>query len=365
MARQDPARRSQLMHELRLSRRVQTGLLALAIFAICYFARQLLIPVFLGLMVSLLLGLPVRKLTRFGMPQALGAALVLLATLSVVALLSVRLSDPAAEWLARLPQASYQAEYKLRELVGMVREMKEIGEKVEEIAEGNKGTGDKAVVVQGPGLASLFLGGTTRVLAMGGVTLVLVYFLLAYGDIFMRKLVKVLPTLSEKKRVVEIARRIEHDVSIYLLTITVINVGLGLVTAAVLFGLGVPSALLWGTLAALLNFIPYVGAIGTALIIALVSLLTFNTWLDILLPPLCFILLTGIEGYFVTPSLVGRRLTLNPVAVFLALLLWGWLWGAAGLILAVPLLVVAKILCDHIESLESFGEFLSSGPAVE
>jgi predicted PurR-regulated permease PerM len=143
------------------------------------------------------------------------------------------------------------------------------------------------------------------------------------------------------------------------LTITVINVALGAVTATILFVLGLPNPVLWGVVASLLNFIPYLGALAMGAILFLVSLATFHSWIDIAMPPALFFCVTALEGQFITPSLVGRRLALNPVFVFIALIICGWIWGTFGLFIAVPLLVAGKIVCDHVESLYPIAELLS------
>src|SRR3546814_318229 len=218
------------------------------------------------------------------------------------------------------------------------------------------------VVVQGPNLEQVFLTNTGQLLTMMVVTGILLFFLLANGYLFLLKTVNILPRFSDKKRAVEIGRALQVEVSRYLFTITAINIGLGFATAAVMAALGLPDPLLWGVMATLLNFIPYAGPILAAGAILLAAVATFSTPLEVFYPPLAFVVLTALEGNFITPMLLGRRLTLNPVILFASLLLWGWLWGIAGLLLAVPLLVVAKILCDHFPSLQVVSEYLSSLP---
>jgi predicted PurR-regulated permease PerM len=154
------------------------------------------------------------------------------------------------------------------------------------------------------------------------------------------------------------ARQAESDVSRYLVTVTLVNLGLGAFTALAMFALGMPNPMLWGALAALANFIPYLGAMSTTAVLAIVAAVTFDEVSAIVAPPAVFLLLTTFEGQFVTPMLLGRRLTLNPVVIFLALLVWGWLWGVAGVLMAVPLLAAFKIMCDHVPSLAAVGEFL-------
>jgi len=157
---------------------------------------------------------------------------------------------------------------------------------------------------------------------------------------------------------VEMVREMEDDVSFYLLTISLINAGLGIAIGTAMYLLGMPNAVLWGVMAALFNFVPYLGALVGAGVVGLVALLTVEQPLAALLPPLVYLTLTSIEGYLVTPAMLARRLTLNPIAVFLSLILWTWVWGIGGALLAVPLLATFKICCDHIEPLKPIGTML-------
>ena len=184
------------------------------------------------------------------------------------------------------------------------------------------------------------------------------YFALASGDLFLAKLGHVLPTLSDKKKAVQIAREIENNISQYLFTITVINAGIGVLGGLMFWAFGMPNPALWGALAGLLNFIPTVGSLSTAVIITLVAAATFPSLTHTLLVPGAFLGLTVLVGTFVSPHIMGRRLTLNPVVIFLGLSFWGWLWGVPGALLAVPMLAMFKIFCDHIEPLAPIGEFL-------
>jgi predicted PurR-regulated permease PerM len=193
-----------------------------------------------------------------------------------------------------------------------------------------------------------------------GVTLILLLFLLASGDMFYEKLVKSLPTLTDKKRGVRIARTVQREVSRYLLTISLINTGLGAVIAAGMLAIGMPNPVLWGVLAALLNFIPYLGSLLGIVLVGLVALVSFDAIWPALLAPLIYLACTAVEAQLVTPLVIGRRLEMNPVVIFLAIAFWGWLWGIVGALIAVPLLVILKVFADHVESLSAAGEFLSA-----
>ena len=334
-----------------------TGLFVLAVFYTLYVARSFLLPVVLALLLSFVLTPVVRFLKqRLKVPEALGAGLVMLGLIGGAGLAFYELSGPAYEWLEKAPASLRRMEGELREIRKPVQTIGKATAQVEKIAGG--GAAPNQVTVQTETLGQRLLSQTTELISAAVVMLVLLYFLLAAGDLFLRKLIKVLPNLSDKKRAVEIARQIEDDISAYLATVTVINLLLGVAVAAVMYLLDMPNPLLWGALAAVLNYIPYLGAIATIGVLAVVGFMTFDDLWQQLLPALSFVGLNILEAYILTPMLLGKRLTLNPVVIFLGLTFWGWLWGIAGALLAVPLLAVFKIFCDHSETLAPIGEFL-------
>jgi predicted PurR-regulated permease PerM len=196
------------------------------------------------------------------------------------------------------------------------------------------------------------------------VALVLASFLLASGDLFYLKLVQSFPTMSGKKRALTMVYDIERRVSHYLLTIALINAGLGIGIGSVLTLLGMPYAYIWGIAAFLLNFLPYLGAITGVVLVAGLSIITFDSFSYALLAPAAYLTLTTIEGNFVTPTLLGRKLELNTVAVFLTVVLWGWLWGIAGALVAVPFLVVFKVVADNVDGMGIVSNFLGAADEV-
>jgi predicted PurR-regulated permease PerM len=197
-------------------------------------------------------------------------------------------------------------------------------------------------------------------LAKLALTFILVVFILASGDLFYEKLVRVMPTLSDKKRAVRIFREVEYDVSRYFLTVAMINAGFGFAVGSGLFLVGWATPVVWGLAAALLNFIPYVGGLVAVVIMALVGMVVFDSIGFALLGPAIYIVCNIIESNFVTPLVVGRRLELNPVVILLAVTFWGWIWGIAGLLIAVPFLVLLKVFADHVEGMAPLGEFLAA-----
>ena len=188
--------------------------------------------------------------------------------------------------------------------------------------------------------------------------LFLTYFLLAVGDLFLQKLVAVLPQFKDKRTAVSIARETEAQISVYLFTTTLINIGVGVVTGIAMWLVGMPNAVLWGVVAAVLNFVPYVGAVVNMAVLLLAAVVTFESTSRALLVPAVFLGINLIEGNLVTPMILGHRMRLNTVALFIGFVFFWYIWGIAGAILGVPIMAALKIVCDHIESLAPIGEFL-------
>ena len=214
------------------------------------------------------------------------------------------------------------------------------------------------VTLAGPTLMDRFVGASATFLAGALETLVLLYFLLASGDLFLQKLTKMLPEFRDKKKAVAIARETETSISMYLTTVTLINVFEGGVVTLVMWALGVPNPVLWGVLVFFLEFIPYLGALVMVGVLTLAALSTFDSVAHIVAVPASYLAINLLQAYLITPLLLGKRLTLNPVAILIGLILMWEIWGVAGAFIAVPLLATFKILCDHIETLAPVGEFL-------
>jgi predicted PurR-regulated permease PerM len=337
-----------------------TGLFILASFYTLYLGRELFLPIVLALLLNFLLSPMVRWLKKIHIPEGVSAILVIFSMLGLLGLGIFELSTPAYNWIGQAPQSLHKIEGRLRDLKRPVQTMSKATEQVEKIAKvgGSADNSPKVQVSTQESLGSRVFSQATGLVFGALVMFILLYFLLASGDMFLRKLIKVLPSLADKKRAVDIARQIETEVSTYLTTITLINVGQGLAVWGAMALIGLPNPLLWGVLAAFLNFVPFLGPLTMVSVLAMVGLLTFPDLPHALLAPGTFLGLHILESYLVTPTIVGRRLTLNPVVIFLGLIFWGWLWGIAGAILAVPIMMVLKIFCEHSEPLAPIGEFL-------
>lgn len=340
-----------------------SGLLILMILVALYLARDLMLPVVMAVILSLVFLPLVRAMKRIFIPAPLGAGIIVLALLATFVGGTYRLAEPASTWLSQAPQGLREIEYKLLRVSGAVKDAASASAQVEDmtkqIASGSSdGEQTQEVVVKAPTLASTVVDYIRKFAVITISTLVLLYFLLASEDIFLRKTIAASTRFADKKRAVDIAQQVEAEVSTYLLTVTMINIGLGCMVALVMYLIGVPNPLLWGVIAGVLNFIPYLGDIATMIILLIVGLLTFEELWRAALVPGAFYLVTAMEGYLITPLIVGRRMNLNPVIIVLSVLMWGWMWGIPGALLAVPILIAVKTWCDRVQSLQVFGEFL-------
>jgi predicted PurR-regulated permease PerM len=336
-----------------------TGLFLLAAAYALHAARDLFLPIVLAALLKVVLQPVVRLVGRLKLGPPFAAAVVMAILLGALGGAVVLLREPAMDWLERLPAALRRAEDTLARVRGPVDRVAQAAEQVEKIAGMDAAESGDEPAAPSPSLPQMLFVGAWRFAGAASVMLILLYFLLASDDLLLRKLVRVLPRLDDKRRAVEVARQIESDVSRHLLVMTVINLVLGAVTAFALHLAGMPNPVLWGLLGALLNYIPVLGTLIGSAIVGAAAFLTFDEPGRVLLVVAIFFGLTSLEGSVLTPLLLGRHLALNSVAVFVALLFWTFLWGPVGALLAVPLLIAFKALCDRIERLASIGEFLS------
>ncbi len=334
-----------------------TGLFILALFYTIYFMRSILLPIVLALLLSYLLRPIVRGLARLKIPLPVGSALILIGLLAVVSSGISALATPTVTWLQKAPAGLTELQRKLSPVKRSVAQVTQATGEIEKLASTNAEI--KTVEVKRHPITEMFFMRTPEFIASAVVSLILLYFLLVYDQAFIAKLVKLLPTFSDKKTAVAIAHDIESQVSRYLFTITAINACLGLAvgTAVGLFGLRNP--VMWGVMVALLNFVPYLGALTGIICMTIGATLSFDSLGYALIFPAVYLAFGTLEGSFITPWIMGRSLTLNPVIILLSLTFWGWMWGIVGIILAVPILAAFKIFCAHIKPMEPLAEFLS------
>ena len=343
-----------------------TVLAVLATLYTLYFARSFLLPIAFAILLDFLLSPAVRTLTRLRIPQAVAAALVVLSLVGAVSLATYELAGPVQTWIAKAPDAIASAREELRQVIRPLERVKRTAEEVESATQVTTSPKPPVVVVQGPSIISRVFGSTQRFLASVLEIVILLFFLLSAGDLFLRKLIKVLPHLQDKLKAVRIAREVETSISTYLATIAAINLTEGLVFAGIMYLLGMPVPLLWGVLVAILEFVPYIGAFTIVVVLSIAALGTYSSVARAMLVPGAFLLVNTIQVNVIAPNLMGQRLALNPVAVFIGLAFWFWIWGIPGAFIGVPLLAAFKICCDHIDMLRPVGEFLGrkEEPAV-
>jgi predicted PurR-regulated permease PerM len=321
-------------------------------------ARTVLLPVVLASFTAFVLAPLVLRLQRLGLPRPLGAAVVIIMGLSAVAVGIGQLVEPAVDWMERAPHSLSEIERKLRVLKKPIEQMSETTKRVEDATLVGPEP-PPTVTVEQRSLATTLVTHAQDLLATGIAVAILTYFLLASGQTLYRRLAMPFRHLQDRQRTVRIAKAIESQVSRYLVTITVINAVLGLVVGGALLLLDVPNPFLWGVMTGVLNFVPYLGALTSTAIVTIVALLSFPDPWQALLVPLTVLGISSFEGMIVTPIVAGQRLLLHPIAILGAIFLWTFLWGVPGSLVAVPLVVVFKIVCDHVPALRRIGRLLA------
>jgi predicted PurR-regulated permease PerM len=341
--------------------------LLLLIFAID-FARDFLLPVTMAFFIALTFRPIIRKAARRGIPGWLSATVFMLALVLAAAGLVYGLSGPVAAWIADAPELARDFRERLESMRLSLQPLADLTERLNEAARPAGGITPPEVVVSDGSLPEMSIlaqgaGYSVQVLAEIVLTIVTAAFVMASGDLFYEKLIGAFPTLSDKKRALRIVHDVESEVSSYILTISIINLGLGISVGLAFWLIGMPGAAMWGVLVFLFNFVPYIGAVFGVALAAFMAIVTFDSLGHALLVPLAYLALNGIENQFVTPVMLGRSLQLNAVAILISLTFWTWQWGIAGTMMAVPILMTVKVLASHIDSWKTTGEFLSGRSA--
>jgi predicted PurR-regulated permease PerM len=268
------------------------GLFIIALFAVFYVARAFVVPIVLAVQLALVLSPVVRALRRLGLPGPVGAALVLLGLLAAVGAGFYLLAGPTGTWMEKVPESFRMVEYKIRDVRKPVEVVRRAADEMRKIAAIDAADNPAPVVeVKNHDAMNTLVSGTHTLLAGLGLAALALYFLLAGGDLFLRKLIRVLPTLTDKKRAVEIAWETKRQVSAYLLTITLINALLGAAVVGAVWLLSVPNPALWGAMAFVLNFIPFLGPLIGMVVLGVVAVVTFPGLGHALLVPAVYFLL--------------------------------------------------------------------------
>lgn len=316
----------------------------LGILGFVYVGQAVLLPTVLAVLAYFVLSPVVNGLRRLHVPRWIGSIVVLGAFLAALAGSAVLLSGPATTWARDLPRDLAEVNELIGELKEPVEEVSRATDEITDVAGGEKVT---EVTVEKPGLLGVFVTRMRKLTVTLFLSIVLLFLLLAQDEVVIERLGRRMGGGLSPEEGVRLANETRRDVSRYLLTITAINIGLGVSVGAVLALLDVPNPLLWGLVAALLNYVPYLGgAVGITLVF-FVSLITFESLPQAIWPPLAYLVLNSIEGTLVTPMILGKKFHLNPFIVLLWIMLWTWLWGVPGGLVAVPLLVILRIVLSR------------------
>jgi predicted PurR-regulated permease PerM len=332
------------------------GLFALAVLVACYVAQPIVVPVVMAFFLKMLLQPLVRLFARCRVPRSVAALLALMLLAFVLVVLGVALSMPAASWGKAISEGFPRLEQKLQPLQGPISDLQEFLTKAQQAAGGAKD--DMPVAIERVGIYDLVFSGTRAAVEGLVTTAIVLFFLMLSGDTFLRRGVEIMPDFEHKRRAVEISQQVEADISIYLTTIIVMNLLVGVAVGIEMWICGMPQPVLWAAVAFTLNFVPILGPVAGVGLFVLAGFMQFDEVGTALVPAALYLATHLVEGEVVTPSILARRFTLNPVAVILSIVFWFWMWGVPGAILAVPMLAITKIICDRIRPLMAFGHFL-------
>jgi len=337
----------------------QIVIILLGTIAFLYLARPVVLPIVLACVAAMTLKPFIRWSSYCHIPPALSAAVVLGFLVAAIGIGFVQLGRPALTWMNEAPQHMAEVRQRVQKMFPRLTRFSRAAAAVNDLgATPEDAKTAPTVELKTSRIPTSLINQTGTFVAGIGETLVLLYMLLASGDLFLQKLVRVMPTLREKKRAVEISHEIQQNITHYLCSVSLINLGLGMVVSGGLYFMDVPNAAMWGLLVALLNFVPYFGPGAGIILLVAVGLLTFDSLWQAALPSAWYMLCHGLESNLVTPVLLGRRFTLNPVVIFVSLIFWTWLWGVPGALLSVPVLVSIKVICDRVPAMSTVSEIL-------
>ena len=331
----------------------------IAVLCVAYVAAPIVLPIVLAFVLKLLFQPGMRVLERMHVPRGLAALFLILLVFGAIVAIGAAVSGPAAEWAAKLPDGIPRLQERLRFLSQPIETLRTFMHQLDGMIAGGGGAASHAEGGSSSAIAAMLFTGTTHFASGFFETILILFFLLVSGNTFLKRMVEILPSFKDKRQVVEISQQVEENISMYLVTITALNAAVGVATGIAMWLTGLGDPVLWGVVAFLLNFVPIMGPLFGVGIFLLAGLLVIDSLWMALLPAALYLGIHVIEGEIVTPMLLARRFTLNPVLVIISLIFWFWMWGVPGAILAVPMLAITKIVCDGIRPLAAVGHFLS------
>jgi predicted PurR-regulated permease PerM len=335
-----------------------TGILFLAFIVVLKLARPLLTPIALAAFFFLLLVPLVTFLVRLRLPRSFAAALVIALLFGCLGLAALRFAEPAAKWIEEIPRVVPSIKAKLLPVSEPISKIEAAASEVENLTQLASAPPPATVQLENDGYFGSLMEAAPLLVISLMVVIFLTFFLLVYGERLRQNIAQLGRSFAEQRRLIRIGRDIQNDISTFLSVITLINTALGALAALAFWLLGVPNFLLWGCAVAVANFVPYAGAAVMFVVLAAVGLISFDTLAEAALVPLSFLALTIIEGQLVTPILVGRRLDLNPLVIFVAVIFWTYIWGLVGALVAVPIIASTRIVLGHFPALRPLARLL-------
>lgn len=336
----------------------------LAVLTAMYFARDLLVPLVYALLLALLLRPALRRMRALHLPDIASAFILITAVVAIFSVSVLRLAGEGQKWLAQAPKTVEKVGQMLPTQAGPIANIQKTTQAVEDLAQPEDGSKPVPVKMETQDVAYAILGVSGHFLGAAVIVFVVGFFLLAFSETLVRQAIATRGPFNEKRHIVEGLRHVETGISRYLVTITGINIGLGIATGLAMWALRIPNPVLWGVMAATLNYVPHIGAMLCMVVLFFVGSVTHESITYGAVAAGVFMFLTSFESYFVTPMVLSKSLSLSPLAVILSILLLGWMWGVAGGLIAAPLITAVKIICDQFESLHSLSVFLG-GSAPE
>jgi predicted PurR-regulated permease PerM len=337
------------------------ALTVIAVVGALYVGKEVVLPIVLALVLKLMLQ-PIMNILcdRLRLPHALSALLLIICLFGLVAAVALTISVPASAWIQKIPQILPDIQQKLEGLRRPIEYLQRAFSAVTNMASPGTDGAPAVAVKDGSGVASTLALGTVSSLSRFFATMVVLFFLLVAGDRLLRGFIEVLPRFSDKRQAATIANEIQRNIGGYLLTITLMNAAVGVATGIAMWACGMGDPLLWGAIAFLLNYVPVFGPLTGIVMFLVAGIVTLSWPWFAFLPAVLYLIIHVVEGETVTPLLLAGRFNLNPVLVIVSLFFWHALWGIPGALLAVPLLAVFKIICDHVEPLKPVAHIMAA-----
>jgi len=336
---------------------LQAAQFTLLLVAALYLTRAIVLPIVLAILLKLLLQSGMRRLEKIHVPRMIAAMAMITVLFITLVSMGTALSGPAHDWANKLPEGLPRLRERLSVIAVPVESVQHFLRNAESYVHVTT-TETNPATPMASGLSELLFAGTASFASGLFMTVIVLFFLLMSGDLFLRRLVEVLPRFRDKRVAVMISQQIENNIAAYLKTITVMNAFVGIGTGLVSWATGLDNPVLWGVLAFFLNYIPIIGPIICLGVLLLAGMLRIESLWASFMPAAGFFLIHLMEGQFITPILVARRFTLNPVVVIISLIFWYWMWGVPGAVLAVPVLAMIKIICDSIPPWAAIGHLI-------